>query len=197
MAPQRAQSAPPPALEVDFSEPGIALVRLRGEHDLSGKQRLAETLQSASARRNVVVDLSECTFMDSSVIAAFFLARTKLAQRSGRLELVIPQEATTIQRVAKVTVLAAILPIHETLSAAIAGLRTSRHAIEVRDLRIRFADPESRAARCSCGWHGEARDGATAGRVARRDGARHVDQEHLAATTRTPNDRLRAELPIR
>jgi anti-anti-sigma factor len=186
MALQDAQRTTPPDLEVDFSQPAIALVKLRDEHDVSGKRRLTEALATASARLNVVVDLSECTFMDSSVIVAFFLARHKLAQRGGRLELVIPREASAIQRVAKVTFLASILPIHETRSAAIAGLRTNRHSIQVRDLRLRFGDPESRAARCSCGWCGETRGGRTAERLARRDGARHVDQEHLA-TTRPPD----------
>ena len=182
MTPQDAQLKPPPALEVDFGRPSIAVVKLRGEHDLSGKRRLGEALTGAAARLNVLVDLSECTFMDSSVIAALFLARSRLAQRGGRLELVIPHEAVTIQRVAKVTVLDAILPIHETLSAAVAGLQVDRHSIHVRDLRLRFGDPDSRAAHCSCGWRGEARGGPTAGRAARRDGVRHVDQEQLAAT---------------
>jgi anti-sigma B factor antagonist len=184
MAPQDAHLTALPALEVDFGRPSIAVVTLRGEHDLSGKQRLGEALSTAGARLNVLIDLSECTFMDSSVIAAFFLARTRLAQRGGRLELVIPREATTVQRVAEVTVLDAILPIHETLSAAVAGLLTDRHSIHLRDLRLRFADPESRAAHCSCGWRGEARGGSNAGRAARRDGVMHVDQERRTATAR-------------
>ena len=191
MAPHDAHSAPPPALEVDFGRPSIALVRLRGDHDLSGKQRLGEALSTAGARLNVLVDLSECTFMDSSVIAALFLARARLAERGGRLELVIPHEAIAVRRVADVTVLQAILPIHETLSAAVAGLQIDRHAIHLRDLRLRFGDPESRAAHCSCGWQGVARGGPTAGRTARRDGVEHVDQEHLAASgdaaTTTPD----------
>lgn len=177
MAPQHVQPAAP-AVEVEFPQPGIAIVTLRGEHDLSSKQRLNEALAKASARPNVLVDLSECTFMDSSVIAAFFLAREKLAQRAGRLELVIPPEATVIRRVAEVTLLAAIVPIHETESAAVAGLRTGRHSIRIRDLRRRFGDPLAHAAECSCGWSGEKRTGhQTAAREARRDGAVHVDEQ--------------------
>jgi hypothetical protein len=114
--------------------------------------------------------------MDSTVIAAFFSARERLKQRGGRLELVIPNEATTVQRVVKITALATIMPIHETPSAALAGLRTGEHAIRMRDLRKKFGDPEARAAECSCGWVGETQTGRSAERAARRDGKIHVDQ---------------------
>jgi anti-sigma B factor antagonist len=185
MAAQDAQSTTPPVVEVEFARPGIALVKLRGEHDIASKQRLGEALACASARPNVLVDLSECTFMDSSVIAAFFHARKKLAERGGRLELVIPPQANTIQRVAKITRLGASLPIHETQGAAVAGLRTGAHAIRIRDLRLRFGDPETRAAECSCGWSGEKRTGhQNAAKHARRDGAIHVDEQRTTHTSR-------------
>ena len=185
MAPQSAQPTAPLAVEVAFPQPGIAVVRLRGEHDLSGKERLTEALATASARLNVLVDLSECTFMDSSVIAAFFVAREKLGARGGQLELVIPPEASTVQRVAEVTFLGAILPIHETEAAAVAGLRTDRHSIRIRDLRLRFGDPHAHAAECSCGWSGETRTGhQTGARGARRDGAIHVAEQRVPHTRR-------------
>jgi anti-anti-sigma factor len=177
MAPQNAQSiAALPAVEVDLSLPGVAFIALHGEHDLSSKERLSEALAKAGARRDVFVDLSECTFMDSSVVAAFFHARTKLELRDGRLELIIPPRAAAVRRVAEVTVLSAILPVHESRSAALVSLRTGGHAIVVRDLRARFGDVESYVAECSCGWSGKAQTGwRTAAREARRDGVVHVD----------------------
>jgi anti-sigma B factor antagonist len=172
-----------PAVEVEFRPPGIALVKLRGEHDIASKQHLTEALATASAQLNVLVDLSECTFMDSTVIATFFCACEMLKQRGGRLELVIPQAATTVQNVAKLTALDKILPIHETQRAAVASFQPREHAITIRDLRVRFGDSEAFRAECSCGWQGETQDDSRmAGRYARRDGALHVDEEHLAPT---------------
>ena len=156
--------------------PGVAFVKLRGEHDLSCKQGLSEALARAAARRDVFVDLSECTFMDSSVIAAFFRARAKLEVRGGRLELIIPRGASAVRRVAELTVLDAILRIHESQSAALASLHAGAHSILVRDLRLRIGDTESYIAECACGWRGQAHTGwRTAAREARRDGAVHVD----------------------
>lgn len=108
---------------MDFAQPGIAIVGLFGEHDLSGKQRLRDALARASVRLNVLVDLSACTFIDSSVIGALFAARSQLAEQGGRLELVIPPEATAVRRVADLTILGTLLTIHETTAAGCDGLR--------------------------------------------------------------------------
>jgi anti-sigma B factor antagonist len=172
-----------PAVEVEFRQPGIALIKLRGEHDLSTKQDLTEALATASGQLNVLVDLSECTFMDSTVIAAFFRAREQLTERGGRLELVIPQAATTIERVAKITALDKILSIHPTQRAAVARFQPRKHAITIRDLRARFGDSEAFRADCTCGWQGERQgDPHMARRHAGRDGAVHLDEERFAPT---------------
>jgi anti-sigma B factor antagonist len=121
MAPQYVQPTAPQGLAVQFKLPGIALVQMRGEHDLSGKQALTEALASASDQLNVLVDLSECTFMDSSVLGVLIPAGQDIKQRGGRLELVIPPEATTAHRVAKITRLAEFLRIHETRAAGFAS----------------------------------------------------------------------------
>jgi anti-anti-sigma factor len=177
MALQNAQSTAAPAVEVDLSLPGVAFVTLHGEHDLSSKQHISQAVAQAGARRDVFVDLSECTFMDSTVIASFFRARTQLELRNRRLELIIPPTAIAVRRVAEVTVLNAILRIHESRDAALASLRTGGHAIVVKDIRARFGDVESYVAECSCGWRGQTHTGwRTAAREARRDGAMHVDE---------------------
>jgi anti-anti-sigma factor len=120
---ENAQPTALPAVEVEFPEPGIAFVKLRGEHDLATKQPLTEALASAGAHPHVLVDLSECTFLDSSVVAAFIATHRDLSERGGRLGLVIPPHASAVQRVAQITALADILPIHETPTAAVASFR--------------------------------------------------------------------------
>ena len=123
MAPQEAPATTPQqGVAVEFAQPGIAVVTLSGEHDLAGKPRLTDALATANARLNVLVDLSPCTFIDSSVIGALFSARSQLAARGGRLELVIPQEATAVRRVAELTMLSSLLTIHEAHDAGCASL---------------------------------------------------------------------------
>lgn len=133
MASQEAQRTAPSTVEVEFESPGVAIVTLRGEHDLSSCPRLTEALAEASTRPNVLVNLSECTFIDSSIVHALLSASARLRARDGRLELVIPAEPGVVQRVAELTPLAATLLIHETCGAGIAGLRTGRHSIHVKD----------------------------------------------------------------
>jgi anti-anti-sigma factor len=100
--------------------PGIAYVQVRGR-DFSGTEALAKALASASDQLNVLVDLSECTFMDTSVIGVLIPAGHDIKQRGGRLELIIPPAATTAHRVADITRLADVLPIHETHGAGFAS----------------------------------------------------------------------------
>jgi anti-anti-sigma factor len=176
MALQHAQSTAAPAVEVDLSVPCVAFVSLHGEHDLSSTQPVHEALAKAGTRRDVFVDLSACTFMDSSVIATLFRERVQLELHDRRLELIIPPSASVIRRVAALTVLDSILRIHESRDAALMSLRSDGHAIVVKDLRSRFGDVESYAAECSCGWSGQTHTGwRTAAREARRDGTVHVD----------------------
>jgi anti-sigma B factor antagonist len=125
MAPQDANSITPRGVEVEFRLPGVAFVRLRGEHDLSGRQALAAALASASDQLNVLVDLSECTFMDSSVLGVLIPAGHDIKQSGGRLELVIPAEASTAHRVAEITRLAEFLRIHKTHAAGFASFETA------------------------------------------------------------------------
>jgi anti-sigma B factor antagonist len=127
MAPDKSERTPPPergTVEVEIHpQPGVAIVAVRGEHDLLTKAELAEALERAGAQRNVLVDLSECSFMDSSVVAALFVASKTLEQRDGRLELVIPPQAHMLQRVANIAGLAGSVPIHETRSAGVASIQ--------------------------------------------------------------------------
>ena len=178
MAGQNARSGALPAVDVETLAHGVACVRLRGEHDLGTRPRLAEALASAGDRANVVVDLTECAFIASAVIAAFFQAGRELSQVGGRLELVIPPGPGEVRRAAELTALASVLPVRETLAEALAGFGPQEHTIQIRDLRSRFGDAETRAAECTCGWHGPVHTGhQTAARDARREGMVHVERQ--------------------
>ena len=175
-APPAAATAPPP-VELAFHRLGVAIVTLRGDHDAGRKQALRDALDGTGPQLNVIVDLTECTFVDSSVVAALKAAGHELEARGGTLALVIPPKSASLQRAAKLSGLADSLPLHASRGAAIASVRHNEHVIHIRDLRLRFGDPEVRAAECSCGWTGESHTGRTAERSARREATLHVDQE--------------------
>lgn len=109
-------------IEVQILSPTASVVTLRGEHDLSSRPDIALALAAASEHRNVLVDLSESTFIDSSIISALLLASKRLQERDGALELVIPPAARAMHRVMQVTGVQVVLPSHETREAGIASL---------------------------------------------------------------------------
>lgn len=122
---------PPPArgtqlgtVEVEVHAAGVVIVTLRGEHDLNTKPDLSEALARAGDHADVLVDLSECSFIDSTVIGALVLAFQAQSERGRRLELTISPGANTIQRVAKIAGLTTFLSIHETRSAGLASIQS-------------------------------------------------------------------------
>ncbi len=92
--------------------PGYAaILSLRGEHDFATVPPLRAAL--AAIYGNVLVDLSECGFMDSAVVG-LLLARLAECQRtSHRLELVVPQANAVIARMIEILRLHDILTIHD------------------------------------------------------------------------------------
>ncbi len=114
--------AEPGTVALERHAPGVAIVTLRGEHDLATRAEINATLARVGGEADVLVDLSQCSFIDSSVIGALVAAFQTFAEGGRRLELAIPSEAVTIQRVAKVAGLATFLAIHETREAGLASI---------------------------------------------------------------------------
>jgi anti-anti-sigma factor len=105
---------------------GVALVTMRGEHDLSTRPVLARALQLAAAHSNVVVDLSECSFIDSTVINEFIKTSCRLRASGEQIMLVIPPEQPHLARIAKLVGLAQIFEVHESKDGAYASLDEKR-----------------------------------------------------------------------
>ena len=101
-----------PSLEQD-------VVRLSGSVDLEHSPEVRKTLlEATSGTRNVFVDLSEVTYIDSSGIACLIEALQTARNRGADLGLV--SVSTQAMRVLALARLDMVFPIHEDLAAALA-----------------------------------------------------------------------------
>ena len=65
-------------VKVEFASNQTAVVALVGEHDLHSRPALRATLAYAAEGRNVVVDLSRCSFVDSAIISLLLATQRTL-----------------------------------------------------------------------------------------------------------------------
>jgi anti-sigma B factor antagonist len=69
---------------------GTTVIELIGEHDLATAEELRDAIDSALAQHDgLLVDLTETTFLDSTVINALFRAQRALTARERQLVLQI------------------------------------------------------------------------------------------------------------
>ena len=120
--PAAASGPEPAAVELELHPPGAAVVTLRGEHDLATREACGDALARAGEDTDVLVDLSGCTFLDSTMIGLLVHASQVRSERGRRLELTIPPAAQAVHRVAAVAGLATFLRIHETRDAGLASI---------------------------------------------------------------------------
>jgi anti-sigma B factor antagonist len=114
-----------PSLDVEHPTADLTIVNVRGEHDLGNRQALAETLAAIGDRCDVLVDLSECTFIDSTVLGVLLAAAQEREAAGARLGLVIPPGTHIVFRITEVAGVASFLPIYASRDQAVAGLRAA------------------------------------------------------------------------
>ena len=177
LRPSRFEGAPParedrPRVGLSCPSEALAVVDLIGEHDLGQFEMLGKALQLAAAqRRNVLVDMTQCDFIDSTVVSLLLAAHVEVSSGGGEFAVVIPPDPSPVARTAEIMGLAEMFPTYSSREDA----EATEHVVLVRDLRARFGDPESFAAECSCGWRGKPRSGENAERAARREARMHAD----------------------
>jgi anti-anti-sigma factor len=108
---------------------GVRIVAVRGELDLSTASDLEGPLEEAIASGDapVLVDLSECEFIDSTGIALIVRAWQRLdrtADGEGKGRVVICSDNEQVRRVLEITGLELSIPIHSTKDEALAALRS-------------------------------------------------------------------------
>lgn len=100
------------------------VVRVVGEVDMSHEEELRAELQAAvEADANaIVVDLTECAFIDSSAIRALLLSREEKLPQKGSESLAVATSSDQILRILSVMGLDQVLPIEPTVERAAAAL---------------------------------------------------------------------------
>ena len=112
-----------PAIEVERAPvrtPGFAaIVWLRGEHDLDSSRAIREALDAIDG--DVLIDLSGCGFLDSSVIGLLLRRFQERTRRGQRLDLIVPPANRIIARTIEIASLRELITVHDGSPGADSG----------------------------------------------------------------------------
>jgi anti-sigma B factor antagonist len=119
-------SADIPQFEIS-SGPGpddVYVVRVAGEVDMSHEEQLRAELHTAveANTRGIVVDLTECEFIDSSGIRALLLSREEKSPDPGTETFAVAASSEQILRILSVMGIDQVLPVEPTVEEAAAAL---------------------------------------------------------------------------
>jgi anti-sigma B factor antagonist len=119
-------SADIPQFEIN-SGPGpddVFVVRVTGEVDMSHEEELRGELRTAVAAdtRGIVVDLTECEFIDSSGVRALLLSREAQHPEDGAERLAVAASSEQILRILSVMGIDRVIPIRPTVEEAAAAI---------------------------------------------------------------------------
>lgn len=148
---------------VERLEDETIVVSVAGELDLYTVRELERALVAADGARSVVVELSECTFIDSTALGTLLAAKSRLGRAGAELSLAGAEAA--IRRTFQVTGLDREFPFHQSLASALDGSRMSggheqdaRNQVlfrEVNEQLANLADSHASEGRetflCECG----------------------------------------------
>jgi len=103
---------------------GVRTISVRGELDLSTAPELEGPLEEAleNGEGSVLIDLSECEFIDSTGIALIVRAWQRLNSGENGRALVLCSQNDQVRRVLEITGLELSIPVHLTRDEAIAAL---------------------------------------------------------------------------
>jgi anti-anti-sigma factor len=122
---ERQQRSVPGTVTVTFAGSNGAHVALRGEWDISTERLLADALTRAREQRQIVIDLSDCSFLDSRAIGMLLSLGAELAENTGHLAVVLPSSQSTVVRAFELLGIREVLSVHDTLEDAQRGLPTT------------------------------------------------------------------------
>ena len=96
---------------------GGRVLHVTGELDLATATQLEDAIDTPTEGGPLVVDLTECTFLDSSGVRVLATTGRLLSERGERLALVVTDPG--IIRILEITAVDRLLSMHPTLEAAL------------------------------------------------------------------------------
>jgi anti-anti-sigma factor len=107
------------SVEMTVVSEQTAIITIFGEHDLFTKDQVLETLECAQHWTNVIVDLTSCEFLDSSVIGVLFAAHYAPQAACERFELIAPETAGFVDRALDLMGVREVIRTHKSIEAAL------------------------------------------------------------------------------
>jgi anti-sigma B factor antagonist len=113
------------------------VVEFEGELDMANHDalRAAVERERADDREIVVIDLSACTYLDSTAIQELINLSNELRQALGRLVLVVPPKPSGRRRLFEVTGVDQAIEVYDSIGAAavaLGGRNLNVHRSKVR-----------------------------------------------------------------
>lgn len=103
-------------LTTDFE--GISVITLRGEWDVSSRERLRGALQGMGVDRDVLVDLRQASFFDSTALAELIALYKRLNGTGHRVEALVGD--SNMRRLLELTSLDGLLGVSSERAAYLA-----------------------------------------------------------------------------
>ena len=94
------------------------ILGLHCEHDLSTRDKLTAQINATPATTNLVIDLTQASFLDTTIISIIYAARQRLHQAGHGLAVVAPPTSPARHTIDLVA-LAAVIPIYDDTEAAL------------------------------------------------------------------------------
>ena len=100
---------------------GSVVAHVNGEVDMTNAAYLREQLLDSMPNDALalVIDISDCRYLDSAAIEVVFDISRRLQRRRQQLRLVVP-DSSPLGRVLDLTDVNSVAPVHATLDAALA-----------------------------------------------------------------------------
>jgi anti-sigma B factor antagonist len=119
-------SADIPQFEIDSGPgpEGVYVVRVAGEADMSHEEELRAELRKAvgANAEGIVVDLTECEFIDSTGVRALLLSREAQESEKGPDSVAVAASSEQIIRILSVMGVDRVIPIRPSVEEAAAAL---------------------------------------------------------------------------
>jgi anti-anti-sigma factor len=96
---------------------GGAVLRVEGDLDMATAPTLEDELADAGFAKRLVLDLSQCTFLDSSAVRVLVSSVRDSEAAGGSLALVVTDPG--ILRVLEISGVDTMIPVHDNLDAAL------------------------------------------------------------------------------